>query len=59
MMFLTVVAPLVWACHAVWGLPGFPHLLGTAKYQPLIVALVVVAEIVTVLAVRRGLKGRK
>ena len=22
MMFLTVVAPLVWACHAVWGLPG-------------------------------------
>ena len=39
--------------------PGFPHLLGTAKYQPLIVAIVVVLEIVTVLVVRRGLKGRK
>lgn len=39
--------------------PGFPHLLGTAKYQPLIVAIVVVAEIVTVLAVRRALKERK
>ena len=23
MMFLTVVAPLLWACHAVWGLPGW------------------------------------
>ena len=33
---------------------GFPHLLGTAKYQPLIVAIVVVLEIITVLAVRRG-----
>jgi len=39
--------------------PGFPHLLGTAKYQPLIIALVVVAEIVTVLLVRRAIKGRK
>ena len=39
--------------------PGFPHLLGTAKYQPLIVAVVVVLEIITVLAVRRALKGRK
>ena len=38
---------------------GFPHLLGTAKYQPLIVAVVVVAEIIVVLAVRRGLKNRK
>ena len=39
--------------------PGFPHLLGTDKYQPLIVAVVVVVEIITVLAVRRALKGRK
>ena len=23
MMFLTVVAPLLWAVHAVWGLPGW------------------------------------
>jgi len=75
MMFLTVVAPLLWACHAVWGLPqgvlkpvtvkfaemltpGFPHLLGTAKYQPLIVAIVVIAEIVVVLRIRRALKGK-
>ena len=35
---------------------GFPHLLGTARYQPLVVALVVVAEIVIVLSVRRRLK---
>ena len=39
--------------------PGFPHLLGTVRYQPLIVAIVVVLEIVTVLAIRRRLKGRK
>jgi len=38
---------------------GFPHLLGTAKYQPLIVAIVVVLEIITVLSVRRAMKGRK
>ena len=38
---------------------GFPHLLGTAKYQPLIVAIVVVLEIVAVLSVRRMLKGGK
>ena len=39
--------------------PGVPHLLGTAKYQPLVVALVVVLEIVAVLSVRKALKGRK
>ena len=38
--------------------PGFPHLLGTDRYQPLIVAVVVVAEIIAVLAIRRGLKKR-
>ena len=38
--------------------PGFPHLLGTAQYQPLIVALVVVGEIITVLLIRKGLAGR-
>ena len=39
--------------------PGFPHLLGTDRYQPLIVALVVVAEIIVVLAIRRQLKKRE
>ena len=37
---------------------GFPHLLGTDSYQPLIVAVVVVAEIIAVLAVRKALKAR-
>lgn len=35
---------------------GVPHLLGTARYQPLVVAVVVVLEIVAVLLVRRRLK---
>ena len=39
--------------------PGFPHLLGTAKYQPLVIALAVVAEIIVVLIIRRKLKERK
>jgi len=38
--------------------PGFPHLLGTPKYQPLAVALVVVLEIIAVLSVRRALRRR-
>ena len=38
---------------------GVPHLLGTAKYQPLVIALAVVAEIVAVLLVRRRIKEGK
>ena len=38
--------------------PGFPHLLGTDRYQPLIVAVVVVLEIVAVLLIRRKIKQR-
>lgn len=37
---------------------GLPHLVGTAKYQPLVIALAVVAEIIVVLAVRRKIKER-
>ena len=40
-------------------LGGVPNLIGTAKYQPLVVALGVVAVIITVLAIRRKLKERK
>ena len=38
--------------------PGFPHLLGTDRYQPLIVAVVVVLEIVAVLSIRRRMRPR-
>ena len=38
--------------------PGFPHLFGTDRYQPLIVAFVVVFEIVAVLSIRRKLRQR-
>jgi len=37
---------------------GIPHVLGTDRYQPLIVALVVVVEIIIVLRVRRAVKQR-
>ena len=36
---------------------GFPHLLGTAKYQPLVVELVVIAEIIVVLSIRRKVRS--
>lgn len=37
---------------------GVPNLVGTATYQPLVVSLFVVAEIIAVLAIRRKLKAR-
>jgi hypothetical protein len=38
--------------------PGFPHLLGTDRCQPLIVATVIVLEIVAVLSIRRKMRPR-
>ena len=40
-------------------LEGLPRLFGTARYQPLVIAIAVVAEIVAVLVIRRRLKARK
>lgn len=37
---------------------GLPHLFGTARYQPLALAVLVVAEIVAVLRIRRALKSK-
>ena len=37
---------------------GFPHLLGTDRYQPLIVAAVVVLEIIAVLSIRQKMRSR-
>ena len=38
---------------------GLPHLIGTPRYQPLIIAVFVVAEIIAVMAIRRRLKYGK
>ena len=37
---------------------GVPNLIGTVDYQPLVVSLFVVAEIIAVLVIRRKLKAR-
>ena len=37
---------------------GVPHLLGTEKYQPLVIAFAVVLEIIAALLIRRKLKER-
>ena len=37
---------------------GLPHLFGSARYQPLALAVLVVAEIVAVLRIRRALKSK-